>query len=138
MLDNVLTHTDSTLDCVDLHLWENTMHNLKSHIDAKKCRVFNEYTYTALAKMLCEGGQYDFIYIDACHRSCNVIQDAVMSFPMLKTGGIMAFDDYEWFDPKYASSLIETPKPAIDFFLSSFSEQLKVIYKKYQVYVLKE
>ena len=137
MLDNLLTHPDSSLDCVDVNEWKNTKHNLKDRIDLGKCRFFLEHTHTALAKLLCQEIQYDFIYIDAHHASSSVIQDAAMSFPMLKSGGIMAFDDYGWFDPKQAKTIIDTPRPAINFFLASFSDQIEVIHKNFQVWIKK-
>lgn len=137
MLDNVLTHPESSLDCVDIFEWDNTRHNVKDHIDSGKCNLLIEHTYTALAKFICQERQYDFIYIDAGHSSSSVMQDAVMSFPMLKAGGIMAFDDYLWFDDKYAQSPIDTPKPAVNFFTSCFSDQIKIIHKAYQVWVRK-
>ncbi len=40
--------------------------------------------------------QYDFIYIDADHTTVGVLLDAELSWPLLKSGGIMAFDDLTW------------------------------------------
>ncbi len=36
---------------------------------------------------------FDFIYVDADHTSVAVLMDAELSWPLLKTGGVMAFDD---------------------------------------------
>jgi predicted O-methyltransferase YrrM len=37
---------------------------------------------------------FDFIYIDGSHQAPDVLLDAILGFELLKTGGIMAFDDY--------------------------------------------
>ena len=39
---------------------------------------------------------YDFIYIDGSHKSKDVYEDAISSYKHLKSGGIIAFDDYMW------------------------------------------
>lgn len=39
--------------------------------------------------------RFDFIYVDGSHRSPDVIYDAILSFGLLKKGGIMIFDDYQ-------------------------------------------
>ena len=39
---------------------------------------------------------YDFIYIDGDHTNEGVFIDSVLSFPLLKNGGIIIFDDYLW------------------------------------------
>lgn len=74
---------------------------------------------------------FDFIYIDGSHRSPDVIQDSILSFGLLKKGGIMIFDDYG----KVQS--IELPKLAIDCFLSIFAKEMKVLLKEYQVVIEK-
>jgi hypothetical protein len=33
---------------------------------------------------------------DGSHRARDVLEDAVLSWPLLKVGGIMLFDDYLW------------------------------------------
>ena len=39
---------------------------------------------------------YDIIYVDGDHAAEAAFKDGVNSFPLLKTGGIMIFDDYLW------------------------------------------
>ena len=43
-----------------------------------------------------EDNSFDIIYIDGNHEPEYVLEDAVLSFPKLKVGGYMIFDDYEW------------------------------------------
>lgn len=39
---------------------------------------------------------FDFIYVDADHTAASALIDAELSWGLLKSGGILAFDDYEW------------------------------------------
>lgn len=59
-----------------------------------------------------EGGEnkFDFIYVDGLHLSQDVLYDALLSFDLLKVGGILIFDDYLWFDPQHCSHINDTPK----------------------------
>jgi predicted O-methyltransferase YrrM len=78
---------------------------------------------------------YDFIYIDADHTTVGVILDAELAWPQLKSGGIMAFDDYTWVhesgDPRLA------PQVGIDLFLHRHLGNYELLAKNHQVWVRK-
>jgi len=78
---------------------------------------------------------FDFIYIDADHQSTNVIQDVILSWPLLKRGGTLIFDDYEWI-PSAQHNLF-SPAPAIDVFLYLWQKEIEVVFKGYQVILKK-
>lgn len=78
--------------------------------------------------------QFDFIYVDGSHIAKDVITDACMSWPLLKHGGIMMFDDYAWAAP---ANPMHRPKIAIDMFTNIFYEELQVIHSEYQLAVKK-
>lgn len=40
--------------------------------------------------------EYDFIYIDGDHTATQTVKDGLNAFPYLKSGGIIAFDDFTW------------------------------------------
>jgi predicted O-methyltransferase YrrM len=84
--------------------------------------------------------EFDFISIDASHRACDVIGDAVLAFRLLKRGGVMAFDDYLWspFRPGSEDPL-STPKMAVDAFTTLFARQARVLagLPIYQIYLQK-
>ena len=84
--------------------------------------------------------EFDFISIDASHRACDVIGDAVLAFRLLKRGGVMAFDDYLWSPFKPGSEdPLSTPKLAVDAFTTLFARQARVLagLPIYQLYVQK-
>ncbi len=78
---------------------------------------------------------YDFIYIDADHTTVGVILDAELAWPQLKSGGIMAFDDYTWQhasgDPRLA------PQVGIDLFLHRHQSDYELLAKNNQVWIRK-
>lgn len=73
--------------------------------------------------------RFDFIYIDGDHRENEVYLDAVNCFTLLKVGGHMLFDDYEW---------REETKRGIDRFLNSLpTNKMTIEHKGYQVMIKK-
>lgn len=79
--------------------------------------------------------EFDFIYIDGSHNAIDVLEDAVLSFRLLKNNGIIAFDDYLWNDEQYSDGTY--PKLAIDAFISIYDHKIKLLYKEYQVWIQK-
>lgn len=43
-----------------------------------------------------ESRQFDGCYIDASHEKDDVLRDARQVLPLMKSGGVIIFDDYEW------------------------------------------
>jgi hypothetical protein len=58
---------------------------------------------------------FDFIYVDAHHTSASAFLDCELSWPLLKSGGLLAIDDYEWLHPDGVE--IHAPKLGIHMFL---------------------
>jgi predicted O-methyltransferase YrrM len=78
---------------------------------------------------------YSFIYIDGSHIAKDVLTDACMAWPLLKTEGLMVFDDYMWGDPR---DILHRPKPAIDAFCNLFAEEAEIVHVGYQLVVRKK
>jgi predicted O-methyltransferase YrrM len=143
-LDNLLTHPESKIYSVDTFegspeygisfeiVKHKFMTRLNKHKDKKKVNVVQEYSHEALRQL--SRIKADVAYIDASHIASDVITDAVLTFPLIKPGGIIIFDDYLWdkIKPKYY-----TPKPAIDAFISIFEPYIKVLHVERQVFVEK-
>jgi SAM-dependent methyltransferase len=143
LLENILTHPTSRLYCIDLfdtfYEWlspirERFNQNIQPY--QAKVSVYVRASQEALradTTLFCPNF-FDFIYIDGSHESCDVLEDAVLSFRILKEGGILIFDDYElemYEDPK------RNPKPAIDAWLNCFEGQYELLHKDWQVCVRK-
>jgi predicted O-methyltransferase YrrM len=81
------------------------------------------------------GEYWDFIYIDADHTTVGVLMDAELSWPLLKSGGIMAFDDYTW-SPELPPEL--TPTLGIDLFLSRHEGEYETLVVNEQYWIQKK
>ncbi len=81
------------------------------------------------------GQKLDFIYVDADHTTVGVLLDAELSWPLLKSGGIMAFDDYEWGSNL---PLHLRPKPGIDLFMLRHEGEYELLTKNQQLWIKKK
>jgi predicted O-methyltransferase YrrM len=77
---------------------------------------------------------YDFIYIDADHTTVGVLMDAELSWPLLKVGGVLAFDDWLWGRDLPPS---KTPRPGILLFTERHKQEIETIVINNQYWVRK-
>ncbi len=80
---------------------------------------------------------YDIIYVDGDHHAQQVLEDAELSFLLLREGGLMIFDDYTW-HPSSAYTEQDCPKLGIDTFLERHKGQYGMLHKEYQVIIRKK
>lgn len=82
---------------------------------------------------------FDFIYIDGSHFASDVLLDAVLGFKLLRTGGLMIFDDYLWRRSSETDvNPLTLPKIAIDSFVNIYHEKVEVLTaSNYQLYLQK-
>ncbi|PKK63711.1 hypothetical protein RhiirC2_757859 [Rhizophagus irregularis] len=110
--------------------------NIKESAKENQIVTIGDISYfDALNKLNYENrDKFDFIHVDGSHSASYVLANAVLSWNLLKEGGIMILDDYEWdyFEEKY-----NNPRVAIDSFLESYQSQIEIIYKHYQVAIKK-
>jgi predicted O-methyltransferase YrrM len=137
LLENILTDDSSTITCIDtfegsaehhecneckkdlVNLFDIFSHNISAF--SNKVNIIRDKSQVALKRITEE---YDFIYVDGVHKASAVIEDAILSFHLLKNGGMMIFDDYEW---SCSKTLIDDPKPAIDAFMLIYEDKIKVL-----------
>lgn len=146
LLDNILTTKSSTITCIDS--WQGGWEHDKNSMSEVEKRFINntqEYkdkiitikntSYNALLTIQHNIEYYDFIYIDGGHTMKDVLQDAVLSFPLLKKGGTLAFDDYQW-ELKQPVSM--RPEQGINAFATAYEKELNVLHTGSQVWVEKK
>ena len=145
---NILTGDQSRL--LDVDTWEGSDEEAHKSMDFDDVlRVYDQKTTgmpinffrkttvdfltSALTRKI---SKFDFIYIDADHTTVGVLVDAELAWPLLKSGGIMAFDDYTWGhhtgDPRLA------PQVGIDLFLHRHELDVQVLTKNHQVWIRKK
>lgn len=78
---------------------------------------------------------FDFIYIDADHTTVGVLLDAELSWPLLKSGGIMAFDDLTWGADLPPS---QSPKAGILLFAERHRDEFDLIVANTQYWIKKK
>lgn len=151
MLENILTGQYSRLSDVDT--WQGSKEELHESMDfeevyeiylnkiSKYRKQVHVQRFTTTDYLLgqygCDrplGEYYDFIYVDADHTTVGVILDAELSWPLLRSGGIMAFDDYYWGSNL---PLHLRPRPGIDLFLLRHEGEYELLEKNEQVWIKK-
>ena len=144
LVDNVLTQKNSVLEDVDT--WSGSdeqEHKEMDWLDVERTydsRIAfrpNVIKYKMDSKEFLrsvEEPTYDFIYIDGDHTAEGVLQDAVLAWRLLKAGGIMAFDDYLWEDPRGVEF---QPGWAIDTFVGAVKDESEVLLSNSQVWLRK-
>jgi hypothetical protein len=81
------------------------------------------------------GEHFDFIYVDAHHTSASAFIDSELSWPLLKSGGILAIDDYEWLHPDGVE--IHAPKLGIHMFLDRHAGEYEELARNSQLWIRK-
>lgn len=135
LLENILTDPSSKIHCIDVfngELRTRFLDNTKPY--ANKITLHVGRSFEVLMELSRSKTKFDLIYIDADHTAKSVIEDAVLSFPLTKKGGLMIFDDYTWGMELHK---IYRPKIAIDAFCDVYSDKINVIYVGQQAVVQK-
>jgi predicted O-methyltransferase YrrM len=147
MLENML-HEEGSITCIDTFqgseehsnlelgsLLNTFTHNVETAAKiSQHYRVMPMTSYEGLGRLINEHSLFDFIYIDGSHTAPDVMTDACMAFGLLKSKGIMLFDDYLWKD---MPGVLHRPKIAIDSFVTLFSEKADLVLLGYQLAVIK-
>lgn len=138
VLENILTHPTATLTGIDLFP-EGTdfkakyIYNLKLSGYGNKTKTITGFSQNELKNLPLNF--YDIIYIDGDHRAAGVLTDAILSWNLLKPGGVLIFDDYEWQDKRLPEEL--RPRIAVDSFITIFRSSLEVVNRGYQLIIKK-
>jgi predicted O-methyltransferase YrrM len=138
VLENILTHPSATLTGIDLFpegtdFKEKYLSNLKLSGFAQKATTIEGFSQIELRNLPLNF--FDVIYIDGDHRADGVLADAVLSFALLKTEGILIFDDYLWFAEHLPEEL--RPQVAIDSFITAYRNSIEVVHRGYQLVIKK-
>lgn len=111
---------------------ERFIENMKDYLD--KIILKEGFSSDILPTLDQWNNKVDFIFIDGDHRAESVYNDAKLSFPLIKSGGIIIFDDYGWgrnLSKEYHTHI------GVDKFINEFNSQIKVLKKDSQVVIFK-
>lgn len=147
LLENILTGSNSWIHTIDMFeggmedgtkgayfnrdVQKNYNENIKPF--GNKVVTYKGKSFDILTKEIwCDN--YNFIYIDGSHRSIEVLEDSVLAWKKLCSGGIMVWDDYGL---KRYKDALDNPTVGIDAFLQVYYGKYTVISKGYQVCIRK-
>ena len=124
------THDPAEMPAVEARFDAN-LEQLRRRVPAARLVKVKAPSAQALPRLLADGraGSFDFVYVDGSHEAPDVLTDAVLAYPLLRTGGLVAFDDYGW---RRFADVNENPKAAVDAFANVFWKKLALISAGYQ------
>ncbi|MDP4198400.1 MAG: class I SAM-dependent methyltransferase [Bacteroidota bacterium] len=152
MLENILTHPTSSIDVIDTfegspehegEQYQNIIRTLRGIFEhnieqfRSKVRIHQGYSQEVLPSFQMLGPVFDFIYVDGSHHQDDVYRDAVLVWPLLKDGGILAFDDYRWTWKDSITGEVQSPKIGINRFLEEYRGDFALLHKLWQLHVRK-
>lgn len=121
MLENILTGKGAAITTVDpwagerFYDWPmerlavNAAANLAPYVERFRCRLIRERSYDYLPTLPPES--FDAAYIDGDHSALGCLSDLVLTWPLLRSGGVVFLDDYLWGDEDWGA-----PRTAIEAF----------------------
>lgn len=145
LLENILTHETAYIDCIDTfegsvehvrmgvdleNLWDRFLANIKPYTNKVCAHVGKSQAMLRSDLFADRDSLYDFIYIDGSHKAADVLEDAILSFRLLKVGGLMIFDDYMWNGG--GPTEFDNPRRGVDAFYYAYANQLKRAEMSYQ------
>lgn len=148
ILDNILTHQTSTIICIDpftggfehkdmgvdmQKVEKNFINNIRLTKKSNQVQLIKDYSFRALRTLPLDS--FDCVYIDGSHLTKDVISDLILTHPLLKKGGVLICDDYDW---EIYTDPLKKPKTAIDFFMNVYRKEYVILLKQQQVFLMKK
>ncbi|TGX48672.1 class I SAM-dependent methyltransferase [Sphingomonas gei] len=144
MLANLARHPQSRIYCLDTFegseehseeevadLEKRFASNISGSPYANRVTVYKGLSRRSLLTLSAEGVVADLVYVDGSHQAADVLDDLVLSFQVLRPGGVAICDDYLWSTPHTlrhgGCEILKEPKIAIDSFLLVNTTRLSII-----------
>lgn len=121
---------ETDMSAVEARFLKNARTMVESAPNPVELVVHKGFSHAQLAKLLASGHEsaFDMVYVDGSHQAPDVLCDAILSFRLLKTGGLLIFDDYLWFeDLPSGKDLTRSPKIALDAFTNIYCRKLNIL-----------
>lgn len=138
--DQIVNGNNSLHYAVDINESEYLKNNIAPYknikfIQGESHEILRNLTHSGMTKEFA-----DYIYIDGDHRSKMVMEDAVWSWPLLKFGGILCFDDFGWGKhvENHPDRDILIPQSSIEAFLKIYRNHYTLLQMGWQVFIKKE
>lgn len=148
LLDKIVSKRRGLITCIDTfegssehQPWLSTLgatiedffdRNIRASGHSRLCRKLVGRSQDVLLTL--SDQSYDFIYIDGAHQAKFVIQDAILSWRILRSGGFLIFDDVDYRIPSAPEQ--ETGK-AIQAFTTWFADEIEIVETNRQMLIRK-
>ncbi|CAN1210199.1 hypothetical protein TUMEXPCC7403_08395 [Tumidithrix helvetica PCC 7403] len=143
LLENVLTEPTHAITCIDtfagedyLNLEQNYLRSIEARFDFNVAQTRSQATVTKIVGNSQDVlrnlplNTFDLAYIDGSHLAVDVLTDAVLTWSLVKVGGTIIFDDYDY---NFAQTPEQNTGIAVDAFVNCFCHKVKLIHKANQV-----
>jgi predicted O-methyltransferase YrrM len=145
-LDNILTDPTSRLTCVDpfaipmdstlLRYFERYFdHNVAASGAGERVTKLVGSSQVILRAF--PPAHFDFVYVDGSHRVGDVLQDAVLAWTVLRSGGTAMFDDYDLVDDVAEGLMARAPGRALDAFVAVLGGAATITRRDWQLVLRK-
>ena len=104
---------------------------------AHRVRALRGDSAEKLIELIREAYQFDFIYVDGGHKCLDCYGDMVLSWPLLRRGGIMAVDDVLFKAEKRATDPLAVPYAGVEYFVEKYRGQYKIVSSGYRIFLQK-
>ena len=113
--------------------------NLNAAGIAHRVKAMRGDSSDMLVSLLRDGYSFDFIYVDGSHKCLDCYADMVLSWPLLKKGGIMAVDDVLFKAEKATEGgqPLEVPYLGVDWFVQKYKGQFEIFSSGYRIFLRK-
>ena len=112
------------LDCIEY----TARTNIAKSKNAGKCEIIKDFSWFVFPQLVLRSAEdkwIDVLYIDGAHDCASVSRDTALYVPMVRTGGIVIFDDY--FHPDV--------RKAVDMTLNAFATAERAMFTGGQLIV---
>lgn len=135
VIEDILTDSTSTVTCVDVWYSPFAEEKFDKVTEPFGNQVIKYSSFSEPWLKSHKEDRYDFIYIDGDHSAEAVASDISLAWPLLKSNGIMALDDYLY---QHQRGVEHNPKSVIDAFLLEIAEEAEILEISEQVWIKKK
>lgn len=140
MLENVLTDPSTRVTAIDIFpedLKQTFLSNMDRTGRGDHVRTIEGTSQAKLRSL--PPASMDIAYIDGSHTAGDVLADAVLTWDLLRPGGVIIFDDFLWVGRGGGKLLPAELRPALGVaaFMATYRDEIKVLHRDYQVVLQK-
>lgn len=140
MLENVLTDPSTRVTAIDIFP-EDLKQTFLSNMD-RSGRRNHVTTVEGLSQQQLRklpSASIDIAYIDGSHTAADVLADAVLTWELIRPGGVVIFDDFLWVGRGGGKLLPAELRPALGVaaFMATYRDEITVLHRDYQVVLQK-